>query len=61
MAGQYTVVTVGRRCVVCEREPYIVYLLTSLRGVLKCKKGSLPNVYSGQDRTYRRGHGRDIA
>ena len=27
-------------------------LPTSLRGVLKCKKGSFADVYSGQDRTY---------
>ena len=50
-AGHLTVVTVDGG-VQFELKVCSVYLPTSLRGVLKCKKGSLSVVYSGQERTY---------
>ena len=52
-AGHLTVVTVDGG-VQFEIKVCSVYLPTSLRGVLKCKKGSLSVVYSGQERTYKR-------
>ena len=50
-SGHLTVVTVDGG-VQFETKVCSVYLPTSLRGVLKCKKGSLSVVYSGQERTY---------